>query len=58
MAKRKQAGLTIAAYTTLGATRTKKVKTTQPKLAPTKASKSKSVPSTRLGQPASIPVSF
>ena len=42
MAKRKQAGPTSAALPTLEATRTKRVKTTQPKVAPTKASKSKS----------------
>ncbi len=53
MAKRKQAGPTIAAYSTLGATRAKKVKTTQPKVAPIKASKPKSVPTTRPGEPAS-----
>jgi hypothetical protein len=49
MAKRKQAGTASAAFPTLEATPTKKVKTTQPKVAPTKATKSKSVPLSRPG---------
>jgi hypothetical protein len=47
MAKRKQAEPASAASPTLGATRTKKVKTTQPKPAPTKAKKAQSVPKSR-----------
>jgi hypothetical protein len=49
---RKPAGPASAASPTREATRTKKVKTTQPKVAPTKATRSKSVPPSRPGVPA------
>jgi hypothetical protein len=50
MAKRTQAEPTRAAYSTPGATRTKTVKTTGPKVAAAKTSNSKSAPNSRPGE--------
>ena len=51
MAKRKQAGPAGAGAPSTEAPRTKKVKSSQPKVAPTKATKSGSVPTSQPGVP-------